>query len=81
MTPQTITVEAVFENGVLRPLAALPLQPRQRVTLLVQVPRGAAPWPEDVAAIYQEIADEDRRLANTLWPTVKETWPPSEEQP
>lgn len=32
-------------------------------------------WPEDVAAIYAEIAEEDRRLAQLMWGGIKETWP------
>ncbi len=40
----------------------------------------ASAWPEDVAAIYQEINEEDRRLAEAFSPTIGETWPP-EQQP
>ena len=78
---QAITVEAIFEDGVLRPVQPLPLTPRQRVTLTVQVPRDPVTWPEEVAAIYQEIAEEDRRLAEAMLPAVRETWPPAEEKP
>jgi hypothetical protein len=38
-------------------------------------------WPENVAEIYQEIAEEDRRLAAIMFSTVRETWPASEAQP
>jgi predicted DNA-binding antitoxin AbrB/MazE fold protein len=75
MSTQPITVDAVFEGGVLRPVQALPLTEHQRVTLTVHVATPAAEWPADVAAIYREIAEEDRRLAEAMWPTVKETWP------
>jgi predicted DNA-binding antitoxin AbrB/MazE fold protein len=81
MASNTITVEAVFEDGVLRPLEPLSLPARQRVTLIVQVPNGAREWPDDVAAIYQEIAADDRRLAGALLSTVQRTWPAGEEQP
>ena len=30
----------------------------------------------DFAEIYQEIAEEDRRIAESMWAGVKETWPP-----
>src|SRR6266545_6267171 len=79
MVETTITVEAVFEDGVLRPLQPLPLTSRQQVTLTLHVPKGTAKWPDDVAAIYQEIAEEDRRLASAMWEEVKRTWPADEE--
>jgi hypothetical protein len=42
---------------------------------------SAAPdWPEDVAAIYEEINEEDRRLAESFFPTVQETWPTEPQQ-
>jgi hypothetical protein len=37
-------------------------------------------WPEDVAELYQEIAAEDRRLAEAMWPIVAETWPADDER-
>lgn len=80
MNGRSLSVEAVFENGVLRPVRPLPLRPQQRVTITLQLPETVS-WPDDVAAIYQEIADEDRRLAEAMLPTVRETWPASEEQP
>lgn len=81
MSDHTMTLEAVFENGVLRPINPLPLKPQQRVTVIVQVPAEAVCWPADVAAIYQEIRDEDRRLANAMWANLQTTWPVSENQP
>jgi hypothetical protein len=33
------------------------------------------PWPEDTAEIYREIEEEERRLANAVWPIVLVTWP------
>jgi predicted DNA-binding antitoxin AbrB/MazE fold protein len=81
MSIQSITVEAVFEDGVLRPLQPLPLAPRQQVTLRLDVPDADSEWPADVAAIYQEIADEDRWLAEDMWAGVKETWPTDETRP
>src|SRR5438552_3440037 len=75
MTGNSFVIEAVFENGVLRPLQPLSLPPQQHVTLIVQVPTGAEDWPADVATIYQELAAEECRLADAMLPTVKETWP------
>jgi predicted DNA-binding antitoxin AbrB/MazE fold protein len=80
MAGDSITVEAVFEDGVFRPVQPLTLAPRQRVTLVVQLSRPAA-WPADVAAIYQELAEEDRRLAEAMLPAVRETWPAGEGSP
>ena len=81
MSPIALTVTATFEDGVLRPDQPLPLAPRQRVTLLVQIPGQTDAWPENVAEIYREIADEDRRLSAAMSSTVRETWPAFEEQP
>ena len=63
MSTYSITVEAVYEDGVLRPLKPLVLAPLQQVTLRVEVSESAPGWPADVAEIYQEIAEEDRRIA------------------
>ena len=61
MSEIPFTVEAVFESGVLRPVEPLPLAPQQRVLVTIQgLPRRA--WPADTAALYQELAEEDRRL-------------------
>jgi predicted DNA-binding antitoxin AbrB/MazE fold protein len=65
-----IMVDAVFEGGVLRPVQPLPLSNHQKVTLTVRLPGAVEVWPENVAAIYQEIAEEDRRLATAMASTV-----------
>jgi hypothetical protein len=79
MSSTALTVTATFEDGMLRPDQPLPLAPRQRVTLLVQIPDGTPVWPENVADIYREIADEDRRLSAAMFSTVRDTWPACEE--
>ncbi len=81
MSSTSLKVTAIFENGLLRPDQPLPLSPRQQVTLLVQIPGPSEAWPENVADIYREIADEDRRLSAAMFSTVRETWPASEDQP
>jgi predicted DNA-binding antitoxin AbrB/MazE fold protein len=81
MSSATLIVTATFEDGVLRPDQPLPLAPRQRVTLSVQIPDQTDDWPENVAVIYREIAEEDRRLSAGMFPTLQETWPLSEGQP
>jgi predicted DNA-binding antitoxin AbrB/MazE fold protein len=80
MSVAEYTVSATFEDGVFRPDRPLPLAPRQRVTLVVQISEPPIRWPENVAEIYQEIAEEDRRLAAAMFQTVRETWPASEAQ-
>lgn len=75
MSVTTITVEAVFDGAVLRPLQPLPLAAQERVTLTIQAPGKKVDWPEDAAEIYRELAAEDGRLAESLFPTVRETWP------
>jgi len=72
---RALTIEAVYDNGVLRPTQPLPLAAQQKVTLTIQVPGGEADWPADVADIYREIATEDLRMAEAMLPTVRETWP------
>ena len=78
MSVTEYTVSATFEDGIFRPDGPLPLAPRQRVTLVVQIPGAVEEWPENVAEVYQEIAEEDRRLAAAMFQTVRETWPASE---
>jgi predicted DNA-binding antitoxin AbrB/MazE fold protein len=80
MSASTVTVEAVFENGLLRPLEALPLAQNQHVQITIRVPAKIRPWPKDVAAIYQETMEEDRRLAEAMVPLIRETWPKDEDQ-
>lgn len=68
-----LTVEAVYEDGVLRPVQPLPLNPDERVTITVR--RGpTTDWPADTAEIYRETEAEDRKLAEAMWPGVKATW-------
>ena len=78
MSAATLTITATFEDGVLRPDRELPLAPRQQVTLVLQLPAEERVWPDNVAEIYRDIADEDRRLAGAIFPTVRETWPAAE---
>ena len=79
MTPTSFTVEAFFDQGVLRPVQPLPLAQDQRVTITVRLAEEVPDWPTEVAAIYQEMAEEDRRLAESMLPGVRETWPAREE--
>jgi predicted DNA-binding antitoxin AbrB/MazE fold protein len=79
MLPNALTVTATFEDGILRPDQPLPLSPGQRVTLVVEIPEQPRIWPENVAEIYRELADEDRRLAAAMFPSVRDTWPASED--
>jgi predicted DNA-binding antitoxin AbrB/MazE fold protein len=81
MPGRTHTVEAIFENGLLRPVQALPLAEGQRVRLSVRPAAPIREWPEDTEAIYAEIAEEDRRLAEAMLPLVRESWPAEESQP
>jgi predicted DNA-binding antitoxin AbrB/MazE fold protein len=78
MPATELTVTATFENGVLRPDQPLPLAPRQRVTLVVQIPERVIEWPKNVAELYHDIAEEDLRLSAAMFSTVRDTWPPSE---
>ncbi len=75
MSPNIITIEAIFENGVLRPVQALSLPQHQRVTLTLKLAKTKECWPDNVAEIYQEIAEEDRRLSEAMFKEVRATWP------
>ena len=75
MAVKCVTVEAVFQNGVLRPAKRLPLKTNQRVTLTIEWPASETVWPENTQEIYRELAEEDKRLAEMAWPMIKEAWP------
>jgi predicted DNA-binding antitoxin AbrB/MazE fold protein len=81
MSVNSVTVEAIFEDGVLRPVQPLSLAPHQKVKITVQIDTDERPWPDDVAAIYQELAEEGRRLAGAMFRAVKDTWPAEGEKP
>ena len=53
-----ITVDAVFEDGLLRPLESLPFGRNERVTLRIDVPAHESVWPADTAEIYAELDRE-----------------------
>jgi predicted DNA-binding antitoxin AbrB/MazE fold protein len=74
-----LTVEAVFEDGVFRPVTPVSLEPHQRVRITVSVVRQPRDWPADTAEIYRELADEDRRLAGAMFADVRATWPTAKE--
>ncbi len=75
MPVKTMSVEAIFQDGVLRPSQPLPLASNQKVTVTVEWPATETIWPENTAEIYRELAADDKRLAETMWPFVKESWP------
>jgi len=81
MSSTALSVTATFEDGVLRPDEPLPLTPHQRVTVVIQIPGPSDGWPENVADIYREIADEDRLLASVMLSCLRDTWPRAEGQP
>ena len=60
-----LTVEAVYENGVLRPIQPLPLQEHQRVRLTIEPEvswaertAGMLPWTGD-PEVLRRIAEDD----------------------
>jgi len=63
----TRTVEATYENGVLKPAEPLPLAERQRVELVITAPDAAAPSPcerqgalQRLLALRLPVADWDQ---------------------
>jgi predicted DNA-binding antitoxin AbrB/MazE fold protein len=68
----SLTVEAVYENGVLRPTEPLPLKEHERVVLSVRAPaniqsalaaversHGLLRWTGDVATLRRVALDDD----------------------
>ena len=44
MPTTSLSVTATYDDGVLRPDQPLPLVPRQKVTLFLEVPASTDPW-------------------------------------
>jgi predicted DNA-binding antitoxin AbrB/MazE fold protein len=68
------SLQAVYKDGVLRPLESVPLEERQQVTVTIGDPAGVSPdlagyfTPEEWAeAIHDDIGlDEVRRALSTI---------------
>ena len=61
----TVTVEAIYENGVLRPAQPLPLKEQQRVQVTVHT---ASNWVAETAGMIPWTGDHEtlRRLAEDV---------------
>jgi predicted DNA-binding antitoxin AbrB/MazE fold protein len=72
----TITVEAIYENGVLKPAQALPLTEHQRVRITIH---PATSWVEETCGIcgWKGSAEEAERFATD--PDLD--FPPPPEEP
>jgi predicted DNA-binding antitoxin AbrB/MazE fold protein len=70
-----ITVDAMFEDGMLRPLESLPFRRNERVTLRIDVPAPEPTWPADTAEIYAELESDDRATAERMLGSVRQSWP------
>jgi predicted DNA-binding antitoxin AbrB/MazE fold protein len=62
----TLTVEAIYENGVLKPAKPLPLQEHEKVTISIQPSIGLArqtagmvPWTGDVETLELIVRDTE----------------------
>jgi len=62
----TLTVDAVYENGVLKPAKPLPLSEHERVTLTIQPAislakqtAGMVPWTGDVQTLERFARDPE----------------------
>jgi len=80
MSSQSLTVEAIFEDGIFRPVTPVRLTEHQRVRITVNLVRGPREWPADTAEIYRELAEEDRRLAAGMFGDVRATWPAARDE-
>ena len=58
----TLTVEAIYENGVLKPLQPLPLEEKETVRITIEPQRS---WAERTAGLLQWTGDPEvlRRIA------------------
>ena len=61
-----LTIEAIYENGVLKPVEQLPLQEHEKVTVTIQpiisVARqtaGMVPWTGDTATLEEIVGDPE----------------------
>ena len=61
----TITTDAVYENGVLKPTQPLPLKDQQRVQVTIQTPNN---WVQETAGLIKWTGDHEtlRRLAEDI---------------
>ena len=61
----TLTIDAIYENGVLKPAQPLPLKDRERVQVTVQT---ASDWVTETAGMIPWTGDHDtlRRLAEDV---------------
>ena len=61
----TKRVEAIYENGVLKPTQPLPLREHERVQITVQTPSN---WVQETAGMIQWSGDHEtlRRLAEDV---------------
>jgi predicted DNA-binding antitoxin AbrB/MazE fold protein len=62
----TLTIEAIYENGVLKPSQPLPFKEHERVTLIVQPTvslarqtAGMVPWTGDVETLERITRDPE----------------------
>jgi predicted DNA-binding antitoxin AbrB/MazE fold protein len=62
----TLTIEAIYENGVLKPCEPLPLQEHEKVTITVQPAlslarqtAGMVPWAGDAETLEQITRDPE----------------------
>lgn len=62
----TITVEAIYENGVLKPIQPLPLKDREKVKITVHSPvsiarqtAGMIPWTGDPDLLERIACDDE----------------------
>jgi predicted DNA-binding antitoxin AbrB/MazE fold protein len=62
----TLTVEAIYENGVLRPAQPLPLKEHEKVTVTIQPAislarqtAGMVPWTADVETLERLARDPE----------------------
>jgi predicted DNA-binding antitoxin AbrB/MazE fold protein len=61
----TLTVEAIYENGVLKPAQPLPLKEQERVQVTVHTP---STWVQETAGMIKWTGDHEtlRRLAEDV---------------
>jgi predicted DNA-binding antitoxin AbrB/MazE fold protein len=71
----TITIDATYENGVLRPVRPLPFEERQRVEIIIRTPEAATEAEQPPVDARQAAL---KRLMSLELPVAD--WPEMEDQ-
>lgn len=75
MSALPTTIDAIFEDGVFRPVTPISLPEHQRVRITLNLDRPMRDWPSNTAEIYRDLAEEDRRISAGMVDDIRASWP------